>query len=53
MNERLIAVRQPRKLTKLELTDIHVLVKATRPVLSYTAPAQRKTMEANKREAES
>ncbi len=35
MNERLIAVRHPRKLTKLELTDIHLLVMATRPVLRY------------------
>lgn len=33
MSDRLIAVRQPRKLTKLEVVDIHVLVKATRPVL--------------------
>ena len=35
MSERLVAVRQPRKLTKLELVDIHLLVKATRPVLRY------------------
>ena len=35
MSDRMIAVRQPRKLTKLELVDIRLLVKATRPVLRY------------------
>lgn len=38
MSDRLIAVRQPRKLTKLELVDIHLLVKATRPMLRYEPP---------------
>ena len=39
MSERLVAVRQPRKLTKLEIVDIRLLVKATRPVLRYQPPA--------------
>jgi hypothetical protein len=33
MSEQQICYREPRKLTKLELIDIHLLVKATRPVL--------------------
>lgn len=40
MSERLIAVRHPRQLTKLELVDIRLLVKATRPVLRYVPPKQ-------------
>lgn len=38
MSDRLIAVKPPRKLTKLEMVDIHLLVMATRPVLRYVPP---------------
>ena len=30
-----IGWKEPRQLTKLEVVDIHLLVKATRPVLRY------------------
>lgn len=46
MSERLVAVREPRKLTKLELTDIRLLVKATRPVLRYV-PKKKETESKN------
>ncbi len=35
MSDNYIATRPPRELTKIELVDIHVLVKATRPMLRY------------------
>jgi len=40
MSDNYIAMPQPHKLTKLEIVDIHLLVKSTRPVLRYVPPKQ-------------
>ncbi len=40
-----VALKLPRKLTKLEVVDIHLLVNSTRPVLR---PAPKKKSDASK-----